>query len=135
MANSLILAKAQNAITAHDWATAARFYKELLRSDESNVDYLKELGSIYVKNGEDAKAIPYYEQIITFYPHYVEAMNSLGAIYRRLKRYEDSINILQKALDEDRDAHRMLGSASALPADARAAGVCSETCGEPGRRA
>ena len=39
MANSLILAKAQNAITAHDWATAARFYKELLRSDESNVEY------------------------------------------------------------------------------------------------
>ena len=40
MANSLILTKAQNAITAHDWATAARLYKELLRSDESNVEYL-----------------------------------------------------------------------------------------------
>ena len=99
---NLILTRAKSAVLSRDFATAARLYKQLLKNDPSNVDYLKELGSIYVKNGEDAKAIPYYEQIITFYPHYVEAMNSLGAIYRRLKRYEDSINILQKALDEDR---------------------------------
>ena len=99
---NLILTRAKSAVLSRDFATAARLYKQLLKNDPSNVDYLKELGSIYVKNGEDAKAIPYYEQIITFYPHYVEAMNSLGAIFRRLKRYEDSINILQKALDEDR---------------------------------
>ena len=99
---NLILTRAKSAVLSRDFATAARLYKQLLKDDPSNVEYLKELGSIYVKNGEDAKAIPYYEQIITFYPHYVEAMNSLGAIFRRLKRYEDSINILQKALDEDR---------------------------------
>ena len=99
---NLILTRAKSAVLSRDFVTAARLYKQLLKKDPSNVDYLKELGSIYVKAGEDAKAIPYYEQIITFYPHYVEAMNSLGAIYRRLKRYEDSINILQKALDEDR---------------------------------
>ena len=99
---NLILTRAKSAVLSRDFVTAARLYKQMLKKDPSNVDYLKELGSIYVKAGEDAKAIPYYEQIITFYPHYVEAMNSLGAIYRRLKRYEDSINILQKALDEDR---------------------------------
>ena len=99
MANGLILTKAQNAITAHDWATAARLYKELLRSDESNVEYLKQLGSIYVRSGDDEKAIPYYEQIITFHPENTEAMVSLGAIFRRLKRYEDSVNILHKAQD------------------------------------
>ena len=104
MAKDLILSKAQNAVLAHDWATAATLYKELLRGDESNVGYLKELGSIYVKAGEDEKAIPYYEQIITFYPHYVEAMTSLGAIFRRLKRYEESIQILQRAHEEARDA-------------------------------
>ena len=99
MANSLILTKAQNAITAHDWATAARLYKELLRSDESNVEYLKQLGSIYVRAGQDEKAIPYYEQIITFNPDNTDSMVSLGAIFRRLKRYEDSVNILHKAQD------------------------------------
>ena len=48
MEKNLILTKAQNAVLAHDWITAARLYKELLKDDTSNVDYLKELGSIYV---------------------------------------------------------------------------------------
>lgn len=99
---NLVLTRAQSAVLSRDFVTAARLYKQLLKTDPSNVDYLRELGSIYVKSGEDSKAIPYYEQIITFYPHYVDAMNSLGAIYRRLKRYDESIEILQRALDEDR---------------------------------
>ena len=102
MDKSLILIQAKNAVMAHDFMTAARLYKELLKDDPSNVEYLKQLGSIYVQAQEDEKAIPYYEQIITFYPHYVDAMNSLGAIYRRLKRYDESIQILQRALEEDR---------------------------------
>ncbi len=102
MDKSLILIQAKNAVMAHDFMTAARLYKELLKDDPSNVEYLKQLGSIYVQAQEDEKAIPYYEQIITFYPHYIDAMNSLGAIYRRLKRYDESIQILQRALEEDR---------------------------------
>ena len=101
---NLILTRAQAAVISRDFPTAARLYKQLLKDDPSNVDYLKELGSIYVKNGEDAKAIPYYEQIITFYPHYIDAMTSLGAIYRRLKRYEESIEILERAVDEGRQS-------------------------------
>lgn len=99
---NIILKRAKSAVISRDFVTAARLYKQLLKTDVSNVEYLTELGSIYVKAGEDAKAIPYYEQIITFYPHYVEAMNSLGAIYRRLKRYDESVAILNRALDEDR---------------------------------
>ncbi len=101
---NLMLTRAQGAVISRDFPTAARLYKQLLKDDPSNVDYLKELGSIYVKNGEDAKAIPYYEQIITFYPHYIDAMTSLGAIYRRLKRYEESIEILERAVDEGRQS-------------------------------
>ena len=104
MAKDLVLAKAQNAVLAHDWVTAARLYKELLQGNEKNVDYLMELGSIYVKAGEDEKAIPYFQQIITCYPHYIDAMNNLGAIFRRLKRYDESIAILKKAKSEGRDS-------------------------------
>lgn len=99
---NLILTRAKAAVMSHDFITAARLYKQLLKEEPSNVDYLKELGSIYVKNSEDNKAIPIYEQIISYYPHYVEAMNSLGAIYRRLHLYPESIDILQKALSEGR---------------------------------
>lgn len=103
MDKNLILTKAQNAVLAHDWTTAARLYKELLKNNETNVDYLNALGNIYVKAGEDEKAIQFYKQIIENYPHYIDAMNNLGAIYRRLRRYEESIEILQSALKEDRN--------------------------------
>ena len=97
MANSLILAKARNAVTAHDWTTAARLYKELLRTDESNAEYIQQLGSIFVRAGQDEKAIPYYEKLGEMNPESPDPMISLGAIFRRLKRYEDSVNILHKA--------------------------------------
>ena len=100
---NLKLVKAENAVMAHDWKTAARLYKDLLVGDEANEEYLKALANIYVKSGEDEKAIPYFEQIITFHPHDVDSMNSLGAIYRRLGRFEDSITVLQKAKAENKN--------------------------------
>ncbi|MDD7610658.1 MAG: tetratricopeptide repeat protein [Spirochaetales bacterium] len=96
----LNLTKAQNAVLSHDWGTAARLYKLLLKDDDSNITYLKALANVYVKSNEDEKAIPYYEQIINFYPHDIEAMNSLGAIYRRIKKYQKSVEILKKAQHE-----------------------------------
>ena len=96
----LNLTKAQNAVLSHDWGTAARLYKLLLKDDDSNITYLKALANVYVKSNEDEKAIPYYEQIINFYPHDIEAMNSLGAIYRRIKKYQKSVEILKKAQNE-----------------------------------
>ena len=99
MEKSLILTKAQNAATAHDWLSAARFYKELLKEDGNNEEYLNAIGSIYSRAGEDVKAIPYYERIINNNPKNFDAMISLGGIYRRLKRYNDAVNILLKALN------------------------------------
>ena len=96
----LNLTKAQNAVLSHDWGTAARLYKLLLKDDDSNIAYLKALANVYVKSNEDEKAIPYYEQIIKFYPHDIDAMNSLGAIYRRIKQYQKSVEILKKAQNE-----------------------------------
>ena len=96
----LNLTKAQNAVLSHDWGTAARLYKLLLKDDDSNITYLKALANVYVKSNEDEKAIPYYEQIINFYPHDIDAMNSLGAIYRRIKKYQKSVEILKKAQNE-----------------------------------
>ncbi len=97
MANTLILTKAENAITAHDWETAVRLYKELLRDDETNIEYLNKLGSIFVRSGQDEKAIQFYEQIITLQNDNIDAMVSLGGIYRRLKRYNNSVSILKTA--------------------------------------
>ena len=56
----LNLTKAQNAVLSHDWGTAARLYKLLLKDDDSNITYLKALANVYVKSNEDEKTIPYY---------------------------------------------------------------------------
>ncbi len=100
MEKGLLLSRAQAAVISRDFALAVKLYKTLLKDEPDNLVYLKELGNIHVKNGEDEKAIPYFEQIITFHSQDVDAMISLGAIYRRLQRYEDSIIILNRALDE-----------------------------------
>lgn len=104
MANDMILERAKSAEMSRDFSTAARLYKELLRNEPKNVEYLSALGNIYVKNGEDTKAIPYFEQIHSFHPENVASMNSLGAIFRRLKRYDDSTKILEEALQTGKDS-------------------------------
>ena len=103
MDKNLLLTKAQNAELSRDFQTATRLYKELLRNEPDNLEYLSTIGSIYVKSNEDEKALPYYQRIIELFPHSVSAMNGIGAIYRRLKRYDESMEILQRALNENKD--------------------------------
>ena len=100
----LILERAQSAMLSRDYGLAARLYKTLLKAEPGNITILNSLGSLYVKSGEDEKAIPYYENILTFSQHDVDAMNSLGGIYRRLKRYDKGIEILNRALEENQKA-------------------------------
>lgn len=102
--NDLVLKRAQAAVLSRDFALAARLYKTLLKTEPGNVKLLGELGALYVKAGEDNKALPYYEQILMFSKDDFDALNSMGGVYRRLKRYDDSIRVLQQALDTGKNA-------------------------------
>lgn len=95
----IVLRKAKNAVISRDFNLAIRLYKSLLQEDVKNIEYLSALGNLYMKNNDDEKALPYFQQILTFYPNNFEAMNSMGGIYRRMGRYQESIEILQKALE------------------------------------
>lgn len=95
----IVLRRAKNAVISRDFNLAIRLYKSLLQEDVKNIEYLSALGNLYMKNNDDEKALPYFQQILTFYPNNFEAMNSMGGIYRRMGRYQDSIEILQKALE------------------------------------
>ena len=57
MDKNLLLTKAQNAELSRDFQTATRLYKELLRNEPDNLEYLSTIGSIYVKSNEDEKAL------------------------------------------------------------------------------
>lgn len=95
----IVLRRAKDAVISRDFNLAIRLYKSLLQEDVKNIEYLSALGNLYMKNNDDEKALPYFQQILTFYPNNFEAMNSMGGIYRRMGRYQESIEILQKALE------------------------------------
>lgn len=95
----IVLRRAKNVVISRDFNLAIRLYKSLLQEDVKNIEYLSALGNLYMKNNDDEKALPYFQQILTFYPNNFEAMNSMGGIYRRMGRYQESIEILQKALE------------------------------------
>lgn len=95
----IVLRRAKNAVISRDFNLAIRLYKSLLQDDVKNLQYLNSLGNLYMKANDDSKALPYFQQILTFYPNNFEAMNACGGIFRRMGKYSESIEILQKALD------------------------------------
>jgi tetratricopeptide (TPR) repeat protein len=97
---AFVLKRAKGAVISRDFSLAARLYKGLLKEDSANIALLSALGSLYVKAGDDQKALLYYKQICTFSPNNLEALNSMGGIFRRLKKYDESIRVLQQALEQ-----------------------------------
>ena len=96
--NKLVLRRASAALASRDFELAARLYKGLLKDDPENRDVLFALGDVYVKSGDDARALPYYEKINKNNPNDTASLNALGAIYRRLGRFDDSLRVLRTAL-------------------------------------
>lgn len=101
--NDLIKSRADAAVLSHDFALAARLYNTLLQQSPNDVLLLEKLGSIYVKSGNDQKALSFYLKVNELKPNDFSTLNSLGGIYRRLKKYEDSIAVLKKARALNKD--------------------------------
>ena len=93
------LKRAKTALIAHDYETATRIYKSLIRDDPKDLDLKIQLGNLYVKSGEDELALSCFEEIDKEQPGNVDVLLALGGIYRRLERYDDSIFALEEAID------------------------------------
>lgn len=96
--NDLLRSRADAAVLSRDFALAARLYNTLLQQSPDDVELLEKMGSIFVKSGDDKKALCYYTKINQIKPNDFNTLNSLGGIYRRLKQYENSIEVLKEAL-------------------------------------
>jgi len=93
-----LLHRAKKAVVARDFSLAERLYKGFLRNNPHDIPILSELGSVYVRSGKDAEALDVYQKIIEKDGGNFNALNSLAGIYRRLKRYDESIAVLETAL-------------------------------------
>ena len=92
------LKRAQNAVLSRDFVLASRLFKTILKEEPNNIDVLSQLGSTYVRSGDDEKALEVYKRIVQIDNMNFNALNNLGGIYRRLKKYEESIMVLERAL-------------------------------------
>lgn len=126
----IVLKRAKNAVLSRDFSLALRIYNSLLKDDPSNTEYLRSVGSIYEKTGDDQKALEYYARILKVSNTDFNALNSIGGIYRRLKIYDKAIMVLQKALatgQNDAEVNYNLGFTYKLMNENKKAIECFES--------
>lgn len=97
--SELIKSRAEAAVLSRDFDLAARLYNSLLESSPDDETLLEKIGSVYVKSGNDKKALPIYLKINSIKKNDFSVLNNLGGIYRRLGMYQESIDVLKKALE------------------------------------
>ena len=110
--NVLLLNRANSAMISRDYALAARLYKSLIDENPGDMNLLVRLGNVYIKSGEDEKALAVFQKLLETDSQNEEILLALGGIFRRLKRYEESIEILNKALKagaKEEDVYYNLG--------------------------
>ena len=96
--NSLLLNRADSAVISRDYALASRLYSTLLKENSGDKDLLVRLGNVYIRSGEDEKALPVFQKLLETDSQNADTLLTLGGIFRRIGRYEESIEILNKAL-------------------------------------
>ena len=99
----IVLKRARNAVIARDFDLALRLYNSLVHDDSENIGLLSEIGNLYIKAGQDKKAVAYFKTIIELDPDNEDALNTMGGICRRIKKYDKSIEYLNHALAVGKD--------------------------------
>lgn len=93
-----LLERAKSAVIAHDYNLAARIYKNLIMEEPDNQSYKNKLGNLYIKAGKDEQALTVFQQIQKTDPKNFDALIAIAGIYRRQKKYAESVSLLEQAL-------------------------------------
>ena len=95
---NVMLNRAQSALIAHDYTLAAKIYKNLILEEPDNLEYKMQLGNLYTKAGKDDQALTIFEQVKRADNENLDALVAISGIYRRQKKYEESVAVLEQAL-------------------------------------
>ena len=95
---NVMLGRAKSALIAHDYPLAAKIYKNLILEDPENISYKMDLGNLYVKAGKDDSALTIFQQVERSDHENLDALIAISGIYRRQKKYEESVAVLEQAL-------------------------------------
>ncbi|MBQ0050472.1 MAG: tetratricopeptide repeat protein [Treponema sp.] len=96
--NELLLKRAKAALLARDYQLASKLFKQLITENPDVVDYKIQLAKLYVKSGNDAKALDIFSKLPKEDFNNLTILMEMSGIYRRQKKYEDSVAVLEQAL-------------------------------------
>lgn len=95
---NLLLSRAKSALLARDYQLAAKYYKTLISENPDVLDYKIDLGNLYVKAGDDDKALDVFKSIEKTDSENLTVLMAMAGIYRRKKMFDDSVAVLEQAL-------------------------------------
>lgn len=95
---NLLLSRAKSALLARDYQLAAKYYKTLISENPDVLDYKIDLGNLYVKAGEDDKALDVFKAIEKTDSENLTVLMAMAGIYRRKKMFDESVAVLEQAL-------------------------------------
>ena len=94
----VLLSRAKSALLARDYSLAAKLYKTLISENPDEVAYKIQLGNLYVRSGKDDLALDVFKQIRKSHPSDIDTLMAMSGIFRRQKKYDESIAVLEQAL-------------------------------------
>lgn len=95
---NLLLSRAKSALLARDYQLAAKYYKTLISENPDIPDYKINLGNLYVKAGEDDKALDVFKTIEKSDSENLIVLMAMAGIYRRKRMFDESVAVLEQAL-------------------------------------
>jgi len=101
------------------WKEAERLYRKLLRSDPTNVDALRLLGTVAIHNGRIYEAERLFRRAVSNAPDFVAALLDLGRTLKEQNRLEEAIERFRQVIKLEPgniQAHHILASSLAITA-------------------
>ena len=104
---NIAIEQANSALLSRDYEFAEKLLiSQLKKTDSGNTDEVTALksllGKIYIRSNDMQKALTIYTELNALKPNDIEIENSIGLIYRRLKLFNESIAVLEKAKSLDK---------------------------------
>jgi tetratricopeptide (TPR) repeat protein len=101
------------------WDEAEQLYREVLRSNPTNVDAMRLLGNVTLQTGRIYQAERLFRRAVANAPDYVLAQIDLGCALKKQSRLEEAIDQFRQAILLEPDnvqAHYLLGSTLSIAA-------------------
>lgn len=91
----------------HDLAAAETSYREAIRLDETNVECINNLGTLYLEQGRHDDALACFERALKINPDLPQALFNTAVIYRQRGRNDEAAALLERAAAQQPDSSKV----------------------------